>query len=96
VKELLVALVIAHGADSVTTARNIAAGVPERNRLLPRHVAANIAVSSAETIKQVKAFDVLAHHKPRLARTLAIVALCVESTVVGWNLRAHAEATRRP
>lgn len=93
-KELLVALALAHGADSVTTAINLAAGNGEGNPLLPRHVVANVVVQSAETAVQLTLLQVLARHKPRLARSLAIACLVSESVVVGYNVRVRLDARR--
>jgi hypothetical protein len=93
-KELLLALVVAHGADSATTLMNLHGGNAEGNPLLPGRPVPNVVVCAALTAAQVEALRVLAPRKPRLARTIAIVALSVEAAAVGWNARAYRELGR--
>jgi hypothetical protein len=94
VNALLIALVILHGGDGVTTVRNYHVGLSESNPLLPRNPAAIVAVGSAEVAGTVVALRSLARRQPRLAKAMAIAAIVVEGTAIGINLSAHARARR--
>jgi hypothetical protein len=94
-KELLVALVLAHGADSASTLAALRAGAREANPLLSQRAVVNTLERSAIVAAQLVGLTRLARHKPRLARRLALVAIGLESGLAGYNVSVTI-AARRP
>lgn len=94
-KELLIALAIAHGADVTTTLQARAAGGVEGHPLLRLPPPAFVAVSAGVTTAQLVALAKLEKSKPRLARTLGLVSLGVECAAVGNNIRVRIDIKAR-
>lgn len=94
-KEILLALVLAHGADAASTCAAIHAGAREANPLRPSGCALNIVASAGLATVQVLALQRLEHKQPALTRTLGLVGVGLESGVTGWNLHVGLVMRRR-
>ena len=94
-KELLVALLLARGADAVTTCTALAAGAHEVQPLAPQNCAGAVAMSAGLGVSQVLLIRAVEKRNARAGRILGLVSFGVVAGTVGNNIRVNVEIRRR-